>query len=138
MKVLGVEVPPAQVEKEPVLYVPAIDMTDDATPEPVVKATRPTFSPRPSLRSRRSGGRQPSGQFARRRPSVRLLVQPRWMHPSAPATALYTGRRSRRSRRCSSRGRTRLEPSSWLRPIPAGTSGASRPLTTAELTLAGP
>ena len=33
MKVLGVEVPPAQVEKEPVLDVPSIDMTDDATPE---------------------------------------------------------------------------------------------------------
>lgn len=44
MKVLGVEVPPAQVEKEPVLDVPAIDMTDDAAPEPVVNATRPTLS----------------------------------------------------------------------------------------------
>ena len=75
MKVLGVEVPPAQVEKEPVLDVPAIDMTDDATPEPVAKATRPTLSSKAEA-SKPKIGRSPADRSVRsetaaKRPSPR-------------------------------------------------------------------
>ena len=38
MKVLGVEVPPAVAEREPVLEVPAIDMTDQSQPQDVSSA----------------------------------------------------------------------------------------------------
>ncbi len=75
MKVLGVEVPPAQVEKEPVLDVPATDMTDDATPEPVVKETRPTLSSKaessqPKIR-RSPAKRSVRSKTAAERPSPR-------------------------------------------------------------------
>ena len=78
MKVLGVEVPPARVEKEPVLDVPAINMTDDAAPELLINATRPTSSSKaesskpktrrsPAKRSVRSktGAKRPSARAAK-------------------------------------------------------------------------
>jgi hypothetical protein len=74
MKVLGVEVPPAKVEREPVLDVPAIDMTTappeeavspstaEAVTADVAKPARPSRAkPKPSARSpkRSTNGKAP-------------------------------------------------------------------------------
>lgn len=58
MKVLGVEVPPAEAKQEPVLDVAAIDMTDTATPVETANIRAEAPSRAAATRSKRSASRR--------------------------------------------------------------------------------
>jgi len=136
VQVLGVEVEPI-VMKEPVLDVPAIDMTDAEKPqaasEPAIQPSQAAGAKVPSPKARKAAlsKRNRPAHSRRHQQIARVVELLRLTRRNEPVMVQSAETPSSRWRRCSSRARTRPRRSSRSRRTLVGTAARWRPITTA-------